>query len=114
MEHQPAEQHDGHDHAVQPSGHSGCHLSHHDHVGHYNHRSVESGTSVRRSVDLGHGGEKLISLSLGSWMRLQHGLLPGIYYCRVVTHGYQAPFDGLQWPDSATFTLSAQRPQRKP
>jgi len=44
----------------------------------------------------------------------QHHLIPGAYFCRAVTHGWQAPFDGLQWPDSDMFSLMALRPQRKP
>jgi len=48
------------------------------------------------------------------WFAEQNHLLPGQYYCRAVTHGWQAPFDGLQWPDTGKFTVSVLRPQHTP
>jgi len=53
-------------------------------------------------------------MMIACWFAEQNHVVPGQYYCRAVTHGWQAPFDGLQWPDSGMFNLMALRPQHTP
>jgi len=111
MEHQSAEQHDHHNHdAIAVRRSSEAILSNND-IGVGYRCSLGSGTSHKQR-EARHllRTEGVTHECLGE----QHHVIPGQYFCRVVTHGWQAPFDGLQWPDSEMFSVAALRPQGRP